>query len=51
MKTLEKILTIIMILFLAWIIISYIQITSQNLDFENETILSNWNFFQLLSKI
>lgn len=51
MKTIEKILTIIMILFFAWIIISYIQITSQNLDFESETILSSWNFFQLLSKI
>lgn len=51
MKTIEKILTIIMILFFAWIIISYIQITSQNLDFDSETILSNWNFFQLLSEI
>lgn len=51
MKTIEKILTIIMILFFAWIIISYIQITSQNLNFDSETILSNWNFFQLLSEI
>ena len=51
MKTFEKILTIITILFLTWLIISYIQITSQNLDFDTPTQLSNWNLFQIFENI
>lgn len=51
MKTFEKILTIITILFLTWLIISYIQITSQNLDFNTSTQLSNWNLFQIFENI
>lgn len=51
MKTFEKILTIITILFLTWLIISYIQITSQNLDFNTPTQLSNWNLFQIFENI
>ena len=51
MKILKNIIIFITILFLIWFTISYLQITSQNLNFENETILSNWNFFQLLSRI
>lgn len=47
MKIFRNIAIIITILFILWFIVSYIEITSQNLDFENETILSNWNLFKL----
>ncbi len=47
MKIFRNIAIIITVLFILWFIVSYIQITSQNLDFENETILSNWNLFKL----
>jgi hypothetical protein len=47
MKILRNIAIIISVLFILWFIVSYIQITSQNLDFENETVLSNWNLFKL----
>jgi hypothetical protein len=47
MKILRNIAIIILVLFILWFIVSYIQITSQNLDFENETVLSNWNLFKL----
>ena len=48
MKILKNILIFITILFLIWFTISYLQITSQNLNFDEPTILSNWNFFKLL---
>lgn len=51
MKTIEKILTIIAVLFLIWFAISYFQITSQNLDFDHKTVLSNWNLFQVFNRI
>lgn len=47
MKIFRNIAIIISVLFILWFIVSYIEITSQNLDFENETILSNWNLFKL----
>ena len=47
MKIFRNIIVIISVAFILWFIVSYIQITSQNLDFENETILSNWNLFKL----
>lgn len=47
MKIFRNIIVIISVAFILWGIVSYIQITSQNLDFENETILSNWNLFKL----
>lgn len=47
MKILRNIAIVISMLFILWFIVSYIQITSQNLDFENETVLSNWNLFKL----
>ena len=48
MKTLRNIIVVLVILFFVWFIVSYLQIISQNLDFENSTILSNWNFFRIL---
>lgn len=48
MKTIRNILIFITILFFIWFGISWFEITSQNLDFENETILSSWNLFNLL---
>ena len=51
MKTLRNIAIIITIVFMVWFIVSYIQITSQNLNFDTPTQLSNWNFFQLLDNI
>ena len=47
MKILRNIIITLTVLFILWFIVSYIQITSQNLDFENETVLSNWNLFKL----
>ena len=47
MKILRNIAIVISVLFILWFIVSYIQITSQNLDFESETVLSNWNLFKL----
>ena len=48
MKIIINILTIIAILFLVWFGISYFEVTSQNLDGNNPTILSSWNLFSLL---
>lgn len=48
MKIFKNIVIFITILFLIWFTISYLQITSQNLDFNNPTILSNWNLFKML---
>ena len=47
MKIIVNILTIIAILFLVWFGISYFEITSQNLDCNNPTVLSSWNLFSL----
>ena len=47
MKIFRNIAIIITILFILWGIVSYIEITSQNLDFESETVLSNWNLFKM----
>lgn len=47
MKIFRNIAIVISVLFILWFIVSYIQITSQNLDFESETVLSNWNLFKL----
>ena len=47
MKIFKNIIVIISVAFILWGIISYIEITSQNLDFESETVLSNWNLFKL----
>ena len=48
MKILRNIAIIITILFFVWLGISWIEITSQNLDFNNSTILSGWNLFNIL---
>ena len=48
MKILKNIVIFITILLVIWFVISYFEITSQNLDFNNPTILSNWNFFNLI---
>jgi hypothetical protein len=48
MKILKNILIFITILFFIWFGISWIEILSQNLDFENNTVLSFWNLFNLL---
>ena len=47
MKIFRNIIIVISVLFILWGIVSYIEITSQNLDFESETVLSNWNLFKL----
>ena len=46
MKTLNKIICIISILFLLWVILSYFDVILHNLD--EEPIYKFWNFFQLL---
>ena len=48
MKILRNIVIIITILFFVWFGISWIEVTSQNLDFNNPTILSSWNLFNIL---
>ena len=48
MKIFRNIAVTITIMFILWFIVSYIQITSQNLNFETETVLSNWNFFKII---
>lgn len=48
MKILRNIAIILTILFFVWFGISWIEITSQNLDFNNPTILSSWNLFNIL---
>lgn len=48
MKILKNILIFIVILFFVWFGISWLEILSQNLDFENDTVLSFWNLFNLL---
>lgn len=47
MKILRNIIVVITLIFILWGIVSYIEITSQNLDFESETVLSNWNLFKM----
>ena len=47
MKILRNIIVFITILFMIWFVISYLEITSQNLNFNNPTVLSNWNLFNL----
>lgn len=47
MKIFRNITIVISVLFVLWGIVSYIEITSQNLDFESETVLSNWNLFKM----
>ena len=47
MKIFRNIIIVISVLFILWGIVSYIEITSQNLDFKSETVLSNWNLFKL----
>ena len=47
MKIFRNIIIVISVLLILWGIVSYIEITSQNLDFESETVLSNWNLFKL----
>lgn len=51
MKTLRNIAIIVTILFTVWFIVSYIQITSQNLNLDAPTQLSNWNLFQVFDNI
>lgn len=48
MKIFRNITVAIIVMFILWFIVSYIQITSQNLNFETETILSNWNLFKII---
>lgn len=48
MKIFRNIAVTITIMFILWFVVSYIQITSQNLNFETETVLSNWNFFKII---
>ena len=48
MKILKNIVIFITILLIVWFVISYFEITSQNLDFNHPTVLSNWNFFNLI---
>lgn len=47
MKIFRNIIVAITLIFILWVIVSYIEITSQNLDFESETVLSNWNLFKM----
>lgn len=47
MKIFRNIIVAIAVIFILWFIVSYIQITSQNLNFDSETVLSNWNLFKL----
>lgn len=47
MKIFRNIIVVITLIFILWGIVSYIEITSQNLDFESETVLSNWNLFKM----
>ena len=49
MKTLRNALVILTVIFLVWFAVSYCEILTQNLNFENSTILSKWNFFNLIS--
>ena len=48
MKIFRNITITITVMFILWFIVSYIQITSQNLNFEHETVLSNWNLFKII---
>jgi len=49
MKTLRNLVVILTVIFLVWFAVSYCEILTQNLDFENPTVLSNWNFFNFIS--
>lgn len=51
MKILKNIVIFIVIIFMIWFAVSYLQITSQNLDFNTPTQLSNWNLFQIFENI
>lgn len=46
MKIFRNIIVTLSVIFLLWFVISYIDITSQNLS--GNVVLHNWNFFGLL---
>ena len=46
MKTLSRLFTIVMVLFIVWFVASYMDIVMHNLD--DEPIYKAWNLFELL---
>ncbi len=46
MKTLSRLFTIIMVLFIMWFVASYMDIVMHNLD--DEPMYKAWNLFELL---
>ena len=50
MKIIKNLTIIISVLFLLWFGISYIEILMKNLDYDNPTILSFWNLFNICAK-
>ena len=50
MKKIEKIFIIICILFLLWILISFIDVNLHNNATETAKEIADWNFFKFLCK-
>lgn len=47
MKILKNMAIALTILFIMWFGFSYVEILSQNLDFNEPTVLSFWNLFNI----